>query len=113
MGTIKGLLEARLDRRISAPVLRRIHQGAGGNPMWALAIALEMEARRSTAMRAGDLLVPRTLADAIKLRLRHLDPRTDAALLAIAALSQPTLAMLQAAIPEFALSDLESAGRRG
>ena len=34
-------------------------------------------------------------------------------MLVIAALSQPTLAMLQAAIPEFALSDLESAERAG
>ena len=113
MSEIKLLLEARLDRSISAPVLRRIHHGAGGNPLWALAIALELEARRSGGDRAADLPIPRTLSNAIELRLRHLDQRADAALLAIAALSQPTLAMLQAAIPEFALSDLESAERAG
>ena len=106
---IKSLLEARLGRTISAPLLRRIHHGSGGNPLWALAIALELEAGHSGGERAGDVPIPRTLSDAIKLRLRHLDPRTDKALLAIAALSQPTLALLQAAIPEFALSDLESA----
>jgi DNA-binding CsgD family transcriptional regulator len=113
MDAIKKLLEARLGRSISAPVLRRIHHGAGGNPLWALAIAGELEAGHSGGERAGDLPVPRTISDAIKLRLRHLDPRTDAALLAIAALSDPTLAMLQAAIPEFALSDLESAEQAG
>jgi DNA-binding CsgD family transcriptional regulator len=113
MGTIKLLLEARLDRTISAPVLRRIHQSAGGNPLWALAIALELEARRARGDRAGDVPIPRTLSDAVELRLRHLDPRADAAMLAIAALSQPTLAMLQAAIPDFALSDLESAEQAG
>ena len=113
MGTIKMLLEERLDRSISAPVLRRIHQGAGGNPLWALALALELEARRSGGDRGGDLPIPRTLSDAIELRLSHLDPRGNAAMLAIAALSHPTLGMLQAAIPDFALSDLESAERAG
>lgn len=113
MGTIKMLLEERLDRTISAPVLRRIHQGAGGNPLWALAIALELEAHRSGGDRGGELLIPRTLSDAIELRLRHIDPRANEAMLAVAALSQPTLAMLQAAIPDFALSDLESAERAG
>jgi DNA-binding NarL/FixJ family response regulator len=113
MGAMKVLLEARLDRTISAPVLRRIHQGAGGNPLWALAIALELEARRSGGDRGADLPIPRTLSDALELRLEHLDPRAHAAMLAIAALSQPTLAMVQAAIPEFALSDLESAERAG
>jgi DNA-binding CsgD family transcriptional regulator/tetratricopeptide (TPR) repeat protein len=106
---IKRLLEARVGRSIPAPVLRRIHHGAGGNPLWALAIALEIEAGHPGGERAGDLPIPRTLSDAIKLRLRHLDPRTDAPLLVIAALSQPTLAMLQATLPDFALSDLESA----
>ena len=101
------------NRTIPRPLLRRIHQGAGGNPLYALAIALELEARHASGDRAGDLPVPRTLSDAIELRLGHLDPRASAAMLAIAALSQPTLAMLQAAIPEFTLSDLESAERSG
>lgn len=110
---IKKLLERQLGRSVATPLVRRIHHGSGGNPLWAQAIALEMEAGHSGGGRAGDLPIPRTLQDAIKLRLRHLDPRSDAALLAIAALSQPNLAMLQAAIPEFALSDLESAEEAG
>ena len=113
MGTIKALLEDRLERTISRPVLGRIHQASGGNPLYALAMALELEARRVSGDRAVDLPVPRTLSDAIELRLEHRDPRAGTAMLAVAALSQPTLAMLQAAIPEFALSDLESAERAG
>jgi DNA-binding CsgD family transcriptional regulator len=113
MSTIKMLLEARLKRSISRPLLRRIHQGAGGNPLYVLAIATELEARHADGDRAGDLPITGTLADAIELRLAHLDPRADAAMLAIASLSQPTLALLQAAIPDFALSDLESAERAG
>ena len=107
------LLEARLNRTISRPLLRRIHRSAGGNPLYALAIALELEARHANGERADELPVPRTLSDAIELRLGHLDPRASAAMLAVAALSQPTLAMLQAAIPEFTLSDLESAEAAG
>ena len=56
---------------------------------------------------------PPHAVDAIELRLAHLDSRAESGMLAIAALSRPTLAMLQAAIPEFALSDLESAERAG
>jgi DNA-binding CsgD family transcriptional regulator len=113
MGAIKTLLESRLQRTIPRPLLGRIHQASGGNPLYALAIALEIEARHTSGDRAGELPVPRTLSDAIELRLEHLDPGAHAAMLAIAALSQPTLAMLQAAIPDFALSDLESAERAG
>src|SRR5205085_5330141 len=93
--------------------LRRIHQGAGGNPLWALAIALELEAGHPGGDRPGDLPIPRTLSDAVERRLSHLDSRASAALLAIAALSHPTLAMVQATIPDFALSDLESAEQAG
>ncbi|HEY4826357.1 MAG TPA: AAA family ATPase [Solirubrobacteraceae bacterium] len=113
MRTLKLLLEERLKRTITRPVLRRIYQASGGNPLYALAIALELETRHSSGDRAGELPVPRTLSDAIELRLEHLDPRANAAMLAIAVLSHPTLAMLQAAIPDFALSDLESAERAG
>ena len=113
MSTLKLLLEARLKRSISRPVLGRIHQIAGGNPLYALAIAVELEARHAGGARSGDLPIPRTLSDAIKLRLGRVDARANAAMLAIAALSQPTLARLQAAIPEFALSDLDSAERAG
>lgn len=111
--TIRTLLEARLKRSMSHPVLRRIHQTAGGNPLYALAIALELEARHANGARAGDLPIPRTLSDAIELRLGQVDWRATPAMLAVAALSQPTLALLQAAIPEFGLSDLESAERAG
>lgn len=112
MTTIRELLEERLKPGISRPLLRRIYQGAGGNPLYALAIATELEARHASG-RAPDLPITRSLADAIELRLSHLDPRADPAMLAIAALSHPTLALLQAAIPDFALSDLESAERAG
>ena len=113
MSTIKALLEARLKRTVPRPLLRRINRAAGGNPLYALALAEELEARHANGERAGDLPIPRTLSDAIELRLEQLDPRAHPSMLAIAALSQPTLAMLQAAIPDFALSDLESAQRAG
>jgi DNA-binding NarL/FixJ family response regulator len=113
MRAIKMLFEARLDWTVSTPVLRRIHQVTAGNPLWALAIAVEMQARHSGVDRAGDLAIPRTLSDALELRLKRVDPCANAAMLAIAALSQPTLGTLQAAIPEFALSDLASAEQAG
>jgi tetratricopeptide (TPR) repeat protein len=54
---------------------------------------------------------PQTLADAIARRLQRLDSKAHDPLLAIAALSNPTLAVMQAVLPDFTLSDLESAER--
>ena len=107
------LLESRLGGTISRPLLRRIHQSSGGNPFYALAMADELDSRGPQAMTAGALPVPRTLADAVRRRLEQVDPRAHDPLLVVALVSRPTLAMLHAAIPDFSLSDLESAERAG
>jgi DNA-binding CsgD family transcriptional regulator len=107
-GTLDALLRAQLGRTIPRPVLRRVHATSGGNPLFALAIAREFDA---SVARPDDIPIPRTLSDAMQQRLRGIDDRAYDPLLTIAAVSQPTLLTLQAALPDFRLSDLDSAVR--
>ena len=102
------LLKAQLGRTIPRPVLRRVHAASGGNPLYALAIARELD--RSQA-GLGELPVPRTLAEAMLRRLRAVDERASDPMLVVAAASHTTLALLRAALPGFELSDLDSAVR--
>ncbi|HUA48647.1 MAG TPA: AAA family ATPase [Solirubrobacteraceae bacterium] len=108
LGTLDSLLRAQIGRTIPRPVLRRVHATSGGNPPFALAIAHELDA---SAARPDDIPIPRTLSEAMQQRLRGIDDRAYDPLLTIAAASQPTLTTLQAARPEFRLSDLDSAVR--
>ena len=105
LGTTDSLLRAQLGR---TPVLRRVHATSGGNPLFALAIARELEA---SGCRPDDIPIPRTLTEAMQQRLRGIDDRAYDPLLNIAGVSQPTLSTLQAALPEFRLSDLDNAVR--
>jgi len=107
------LLESRLNGTISPALLRRVHESAGGNPLYGLTIAEELEPSGVHAANTRGLPIPRTLTDAIGRRLEQVDPRGRDALLVVALVSRPTLASLQAAIPEFSLTDLDSAERAG
>jgi DNA-binding CsgD family transcriptional regulator len=108
LGTTDSLLRAQLGRTIPRPVLRRIHATSGGNPLFALAIARALDA---SAARPDDIPIPRTLTEAMQQRLRAVDDRAFDPLLAIAAVSQPTLSTLQAILPGFRLGDLDGAVR--
>ncbi|HYB28870.1 MAG TPA: AAA family ATPase [Solirubrobacteraceae bacterium] len=113
MGAIHDLLARRLNRVIPRPLLRRIYDASGGNPLYALAIARELEAASAAGADDDALPLPPTLADAVAGRLARLDSAAEAPLLVVAALANPTLALIQAVLPEFTLSDLDSAQRTG
>jgi DNA-binding CsgD family transcriptional regulator len=112
-GAFDRLLESRLSGAISRPLLQRIHESSGGNPLYALAIADELGAGGLRGSSDHGLPIPRSIRDAIGRRLEYVDPRARDPLLGVALVSHPTLAILHAAIPGFALSDLDSAERAG
>jgi DNA-binding CsgD family transcriptional regulator len=103
---IDSLLTARLKRRIPRRLLQRIHAASGGNPLYALAIARELQSRPD---HGPDPPIPGTLTDVVARRLAHLDDRTRDVLLAAAAASHATVALLGAVIPDFTLGDLDRA----
>ncbi len=106
LAAVDALLANRIGHRLPRPLVRRIHVGSGGNPLYALAIVRELQNRPD---RGGDLPIPRTLADAISRRLHGLGERAQEPLLAVAASSRATLALVDAVTEGFGLSDLDAA----
>lgn len=96
IGALGGILHDELGTAHPRPTLHRIHEAAGGNPFFALELARALgEADR---LRPGDPLpVPSTLRELVEERLRVLPRPTLELLTVAAALSRPTLAILEAA----------------
>jgi AAA ATPase-like protein len=83
----------------TGPAWRALHQISGGNPFFALQLADALQ-RRGGHASGQQLPIPETLADAVRVRLAALSPSAQAALLPVAALAQPTLALVQAGAAE-------------
>jgi DNA-binding CsgD family transcriptional regulator/RecA/RadA recombinase len=106
LDAIEALVGDALTRRLPRSVVRRIHDTSGGNPLYALAIAREFQRRGDSG---GELPIPDTLAEAISQRLAGVGEAADEPLLAVAAASHATLALLQAVTDGFTLADLDAA----
>ena len=96
LGALHHLLGERLDLVTSRPKLRRIRELSGGNPLFALELGRAVQ-RGAIRLEPGEAL-PGTLAAAVRDRLMLLPQETRTALLAASALSQPTLALVRAAV---------------
>lgn len=90
------------------PVLRRIHEVSGGNPLYALAIARDAFGRDG-ATTADELSIPATLIDAMSGRLAGLEPAAEKPLLIAAACTDPSLSMIRSVLPGFSVADLDDA----
>ena len=109
---LHDMLSADDDRVIPRPLMRRIHEASGGNPLYALAIAREI--RRADPDEISDALpIPATLADAMARRLNRLPPDSADPLFVVAARSEATVADIQAVLPDFRLTQLDAAERAG
>ena len=84
------LLQDRLGIVLSRPALRTVHTTAAGNPLFALELARALDEGHA----AG---VPESLHELVVARVAAVPPETRAALLAAAALADPTLALIGAA----------------
>ena len=114
VGSLQPILRRQLGVTFSRPILLRIHQASGGNPLFALEIARAIQARGGLR-RAQPLPVPDALTDAMGARLATLGARVRRRLLVVALLAQPTLGLLDEvfADPDRVRSDLEAAQRAG
>jgi DNA-binding CsgD family transcriptional regulator len=86
--SLNTLLHERLATVLSRPLLHRIHELSGGNPFYALELA-----RTPERLEAGTL--PATLDALVGGRLAALPERAQQALLAAAAASAPTVALVE------------------
>jgi DNA-binding CsgD family transcriptional regulator len=114
VGSLQPILRRQLGVTFSRPVLLRVHQASGGNPLFALEIARAIQARGGLR-GAEPLPVPDALADAVGARLATLSARVRRRLVVVALLAQPTLGLVDEVFsdPERVGSDLEAAQRAG
>jgi DNA-binding CsgD family transcriptional regulator len=96
VGALHELLRSRPGPRVTRPLLVRLHEASGGNPFFALQLAEEV-LRLGVEVAPGEPLpAPKRLSQLVHERLARLPPSARGILLPVAALSQPTLALLQA-----------------
>jgi DNA-binding CsgD family transcriptional regulator len=106
------IIRAHLGVGLPPPTLHRLNTAAGGNPFFALEIARVLVERGGGDMDPADPLpIPDDLHELVKRRLGRLSARTRTALVAAAALSRPTRALVVAAVGDAA--PLEKAEREG
>lgn len=96
LASIHHILEARLGRAFSRPVLVRLERAAGGNPFFALEIAGALIASGEDPSPGEPLPVPDNLRELVARRLSPLPKATREALLLVSACPRPTTALLGA-----------------
>ena len=121
IGALHHLLRTRLDLSLPRPVLVRVHEQSGGNPLYALELARDWAAGTGRAGAAARLsepewAVPASLRDLLRRRLDGLPSATREILLAVALGGRPTIGVIlgvtgrtRAALRD----DLEPARRAG
>ncbi len=107
LGATHRLLRERLGVTLPRPALRRVHETAGGNPFYALEIARALPLEGAAA--GQPLLVPGSLGELVRGRVAALPPEAQQVLLAAAALSEPRLSVVEAALGRDPLPELGKA----
>jgi DNA-binding CsgD family transcriptional regulator len=109
--TTRRLLGDVLESKIPRRVIERVHQVSGGNPLYVLALGRELRRANAADDDWRELPIPDTLGDAIAQQLEHVRAGVEAPLCAVAALAEPTVALLGAALGDFDVRDLDGAVR--
>jgi predicted ATPase len=115
LAALHELLRLRLGVSVSRPTLVRLHEAAGGNPFFALELGRAILEHGREPAPDEPLPVPAGLRALVRARLGRLPASALESLLAVAALSRPTvaLALASAGTAERASADLERAERAG
>jgi len=106
LGALHRVITAHLGHSLPRPVLTRVHVVSGGNPFFALELARVAE-QRGVPNAALELPLPASLAETLRERLDAVPLDTRDSLLTVAALSTPTLDVLEAALGSNARSRLQ------
>jgi DNA-binding CsgD family transcriptional regulator len=98
LGALHHVLNARIGIALPRPLMRRVYEVSGGNPFFALELARALQ-RHEDEIEPGEALpVPVSLRTLVTDRLSALPRETQDALVVAAALSQPTVELVGAAI---------------
>ena len=113
LSAVYELCRARLDFALRRPVLLRVHETSGGRPFLALELARALRDADHDVQTDEPLPVPQGLRELLGARLARLSESTRETLLYAAALSQPTLELLETALSEHAVEDVGEAAAAG
>jgi DNA-binding CsgD family transcriptional regulator len=112
IGALHAVISDRLGHSLSRPLMVRIEEASRGNPFYALELAKTMN---SSQPETG-MVLPDSLSELIRSKVRSLAPDVDDALLAVACLAAPTVGLVArglASDPDTVARQLEDAENRG
>jgi DNA-binding CsgD family transcriptional regulator len=109
VGALHRLLQARLSVVLSRPTLWRVHEMSGGNPFFALELARALHQRGAQVPAGEPLPVPGELRELLRVRLAALPRETEEPLLFAAAMPQPSIGLVAAALGADPLPSLRRA----
>jgi len=98
VGAIHELLRTRLDATFSRPTLIRLWETSAGNPFFALQLATALQRRGGSLAPGEELPIPSDLDELLHERLEGLGAAALEVARAVAALADPTLALVEAAL---------------
>ncbi len=98
LGALHHLIHNRLELVLPRPTLQRLHQASGGNPFFALELARALRERGDHLGPGEPLPVSSELRQLLRARLAALDEESKEALLVAAAVPQPTVGLVAAAV---------------
>jgi DNA-binding CsgD family transcriptional regulator/predicted ATPase len=113
VASIFTLIESRLGTALPRPTVVRVHEVAGGNPLFALELARALIERGATLSPGDPIPVPTELRDLFLHRLGRLSAAASSALAAAAALARPTVTLVCAAEGVSAADALDEAAEVG
>jgi DNA-binding CsgD family transcriptional regulator len=102
VGALHELLRTRLEAALPRPVLLRIWETSGGNPLFALELARALQRRGGRVQPGAELPVPGALEDLVLERLGTLSEAAEAVLRVVAASAEPTIPLVQQSVEDAA-----------
>ena len=98
IGVMQRIIQAKLGHTLARPTLTRLHRATGGNPMMCLEMARALRRRGTEPSSSDPLPIPADFRVLVTERLRGFAPQTREVLLMTAALAQPTVTAVAAAV---------------
>jgi DNA-binding CsgD family transcriptional regulator len=94
LGAMQHLVQSRLDAVLPRPLLQRVHEASGGNPLFALELARALQQRGEHLQPGEPLPVGRELRQLLRARVGALSSDAQHALLVAASVPQPTVRLV-------------------
>ena len=105
VAAVYELVRVHLDLALSRPVLLRVHESSGGNPFFALELSRALRRAGAEPTPSEPLPVPPSLRELVRARLALLPRSSAETLLVAAALSRPTVSLVEQAVGSGARAD--------